>query len=81
MTGPMPTRFGDVLVQATFNAGSMCAIRTVSEDGQQDFNNDPHVQIVWGRTVAEAKARSLVPPGGQIFVVQKETGEWTHLSD
>ena len=77
MIGEIPTRLGDVLVLTTEGAGSIHQVCPVSADGQQGCVADRHT--VSGRPAAVAKARSLVVPGGCIFLKDQDSGDWAKI--
>ena len=76
MTGEIPTHFGDVLILTTTKVGSIHIIGAISADGQQDFRSQASVTNVSGRAAAVAKAKSLIAPGGRIFILNNDTKEW-----
>ncbi len=77
VTGPMPTRFGDVIILVSSKAGSTHLVCPVATDAQQGGTADRHT--VLGLAAAEDKARSLVVPAGRIFLRDQDSGEWKEL--
>ena len=75
----IPTTPGDVLILQTDSIPTH-AIGVVAQDGQQDFANRTDLKYERDRRPAEALARSLVVPGGRVFLKNIDTGDWSEIS-
>jgi hypothetical protein len=79
MTGPVPTKFGDVLILHSTKT-VMHAVGLVLENGQQDLSHGD-VEYIAGRSAADLKAKTLgAHPGARVFLVNTENGHWTEVA-
>jgi hypothetical protein len=68
------------LILQTDKTFTVHAVGPVSKDGQQDFDGQTNLKHVRDRNDAVAEARALVVPGGRIFVLNIDTGDWSEIS-
>lgn len=81
MTGPMPTRDGDVVVSQL--VGAEFLVWHVVHDGQQQPSpGERGAPVVMGRSTAVALGRMMARASrGSVFFVEQDTLNWTKLSD
>jgi hypothetical protein len=76
----MPTRRGDVLILVTTQTFTMYAVVTVGADGQQDFGTGISGGHFSELTAAVKRAKGLTGPGGSVYLVNIDTGDWRMMS-
>ena len=80
MTGPVPTRDGDVMIAAE-NASAVFAVWTVGRDGQQEPDADTYVSAALGRPGAKQLAFLMAREmRGSVFFLERQMGTWTKLT-
>jgi hypothetical protein len=80
VTGPVPTKFGDVLILYSPKTGMTHAVGLVVEDGQQDLSHG-NLEYIAGRAAADLKAKSLGGHrGARVFLVNTENSHWTEVA-
>ena len=80
MANWMPTQPGDVLILKTSTSFLTHAVGPVREHHQQDFRNQPNIRHVARLSEAIAVSKDLLGPGGQIFLRNIDTGDWSTMS-
>lgn len=82
MVGPMPTKAGDIVVSHPEAATSMSSVWHVMADGQQECGQPGSASHAIGRSGALKLARLMArESGGDIFLLDTDSGRWTTLSD
>jgi hypothetical protein len=77
----MATRPGDVLILQTEKGLKIHAIGRVTKKGQEDFHRaQPSPIYVVDHPEALAVARTLVAPGGRIYLVKIDGDEWAEVA-
>lgn len=80
MTEPVPTLVGDALVIETGSRSLIFyAVGRVIADGQQDFLTEGRALYGYDRRQAMMRAKALVVPGGCIYWLTIETGDWSEV--
>jgi hypothetical protein len=79
MAKRIPTQLGDVLILRTDRSFTICAVGPVSRDGQQDLHHQANVKHFRDRAAAVAEAKALVAPGGHIFFLNIDSGDWAEV--
>jgi hypothetical protein len=80
MANWMPTEPGDVLILKTSRSFLTHAVGPVREHHQQDFRNQPNIRHVAQLSDAIAVSAGMLGPGGQIFLRNIDTGDWSTMS-
>jgi hypothetical protein len=75
-----PTKIGDVLVLRTRQSYTVYAVGVVARSGQQDFRGQPAVTHVQSHAEAVTIAKTLVTPGGRIYLFDIDTAEWSEIA-
>ena len=74
-----PTKLGDVLILRTATGVKIHAVGRVTRDGQQDFHAEPAPRYIVDHDEAVAVAQTLVRPGGRIFLINLDNGDWSEI--
>jgi hypothetical protein len=75
----IPTQVGDVLILETVMGVKVFAVGPVIEGGQQHFHGKPDVRYLKGREAAVAAAKTLLQPGGRIYLLKLDSGTWAEI--
>jgi hypothetical protein len=75
-----PTKIGDVLVLRTRQSYTVYAVDAVARSGQQDFSGQHAVTHVQNHAEAVTRAKTLVAPGGRIYLFDIDTAEWSEIA-
>jgi hypothetical protein len=74
------TKLGDVLILHTETGVRIHAVGRVTRNGQEDFHAEPPPLYIVNREEAVAVAQTLVRPGGKIFLINLDKGDWSELA-
>jgi hypothetical protein len=81
MTGPMPTRDGDVVIAHGVSVRSIYVVWTVGEDREQEPSPAASAASARGREAAQALAARVAREShGAIFFHDLAAGRWTKLT-
>jgi hypothetical protein len=81
MAKRIPIHLGDVLILRTTRSYAIHAVGRVSKDGQPDFSSEQNVNYEIDYAAAVAQAKALVLPGGRMFILNIDAGDWTEISE
>ena len=79
MTGPIPTRLGDVLIVGTGNTRGLQMVGLIMRDEQQGLLGQAIVQCVTDHGAAVDAALDMVIPGQKIYFMNLDRGEWCEV--
>jgi hypothetical protein len=77
----LPTQVGDVLILRTTHTFTVHAVGSVSHAGQQDFHHEQQTQYFPGVEAALDAAKTLVAPGGRVYLLDLDKTEWSEISE
>jgi hypothetical protein len=77
----LPTQPGDVLILRTKKSFTVYAVGSVSHAGQQDFHDRQEVLYFPGQDAALDAAKTLIAPGGRIYLLDLDTAEGSEMSN
>jgi hypothetical protein len=76
----LSTQPGDVLILRTKKSFTVYAVGSVYHAGQQDFHDRQEVRYFAGRDAALDAAKTLIAPGGRIYLSDLDTTQWSEIS-
>ena len=80
MTGPMPTRDGDIVITHSEDSRSLFLVWRVTDDGQQWCERITSSALAMGRQGAlKLAARMATESRGAIYLLDPASGEWTKI--